>query len=61
VADEQKSSADEIAEILANDPRAHVVEGETQAWLLTGKALEVAREAAGKAAPDRRYSPARVR
>jgi ribosomal protein S27E len=48
VDDERKSEADEIGEILANDPNAHVVPGEAQAWLLTGKALEVARAALGR-------------
>jgi len=45
--------ADEIGDLLASDPNANVVEGKPQAWLLTGTALEVAREAIGKSEPNR--------
>jgi hypothetical protein len=36
---------DEIDKILADDPNANVVEGDQQAWLLTGDDLKVARDA----------------
>ena len=36
---------DEIARILAEDPNANIVDGASQAWLLTGKALDVAKAA----------------
>jgi hypothetical protein len=45
MAHEQKQRHDEIDEIFANDPNANVVEGEQQAWLLTGDALNVAKAA----------------
>ena len=36
---------DEIGRLLAEDPNAHIVEGDQQAWLLTGDAVKVAHDA----------------
>jgi hypothetical protein len=50
--DQKQRQQDEIARILAEDPNANVVEGEAQAWLITGKALEVAKVALGRRQAD---------
>ena len=46
--DEQTTEPDEIDKLIAADPNAHPVEGDQQAWLLTGDQLKVAREAMPK-------------
>jgi hypothetical protein len=43
---------DAIDKIFDADPNANVVEGKQQAWLLTGKALEVAKAALGRRQTD---------
>jgi hypothetical protein len=48
MADDEQQHQDEIARILAEDPNANIVDGEPQAWLLTGKALDVAKAAIGR-------------
>ena len=50
--DEKQRQQDEIGRILAGDPNANVVEGEAQAWLLTSKALDVAKAALGRHQAD---------
>jgi hypothetical protein len=42
--DDEKQEMDEIDKLFAADPNATVVEGEKQAWLLTGVAAKVARD-----------------
>jgi len=39
---------DEIDRLIAADPNATVVEGEEEAWLLTGAAAKVARDLVAK-------------
>jgi hypothetical protein len=46
---------DEIDKILAADPNANVVEGDQQAWLLTGDQVKVARDALPK--PEKPEKP----
>jgi hypothetical protein len=43
--DSQEREDDEIARLLAADPNANIVDGESQAWLLTATALDVAKAA----------------
>jgi hypothetical protein len=44
VAEPQKKK-DEIGELLAEDENATVVEGQQEAWLLTGDAVKIAHDA----------------
>jgi hypothetical protein len=46
--DEQRQEMDAIDKLFAADPNATVVEGEKQAWLLTGVAAKVARDLVAK-------------
>jgi hypothetical protein len=48
VAEDGTQQTDEIGRLIAADPNANLVEGEAQAWLLTGKALDVAKAAVGR-------------
>ncbi len=41
-----------IGKLLADDPNAHVVEGEATAWLLSGVALDIAKAALGRRQED---------
>jgi hypothetical protein len=48
MADDKQERHDEVARILAADPRAHVVVAEPEAWLLTEKGLQIAKDAVGR-------------
>jgi hypothetical protein len=45
---DDETQMDEIDKIFADDPNATVVEGEQQAWLLTGDQIKVARDLVAK-------------